>query len=227
MISFEEEQRAYHRVRPSAGWAAAALLLGFVLGGCGLLGGESVPDRAATRAAETITARAGQEETGPTPTLPNGKPPTATAPPTDTVQPTASPAPTETARPTAASTPALEISVSFERLTGFDSLFLEFAVTNQGGAALESASVTVTDPGSGTAFPPRERDGFGRVGGEGGGGSEIAALDPGQSGWAYSGFFASGELPASGQPLEVEIQACTADGLAGRCAVETLTVTRP
>jgi hypothetical protein len=227
MRTAKEDDITQGRVRTCGRWAAAVLLLALALGGCRLLGGESVQDRAATHAAETITARSGQEDTAAAPTSPPADPPTPAAAPTHTAQPTASPGPTNTARPTASPTPALGLTVRLERLTGFDSLFLEFAVTNQGAVPLESAAVTVTDPGAGNTYPARQRDGFGRVGGEGGGGSEIKSLDPGQSGWAYSSFFESGELPASGQPLEVELRACTGDGLTGSCTVERITITRP
>lgn len=216
----KEDQHA--RVYYARTTAAALLLL--VLGGCRLPGGESVPDRAATRAAETAAARSSEEEAAP-----SASPAADTSTPTsaDTAQPTASPEPTATPRSTASPTPALGLAVRLERLTGFDSLFLEFAVTNQGEARLESVSVAVTDPETGKTYPARQRDGFGRVGGEGGGGSEIESLEPGQSGWAYSGFFEPGELPASGQPLEVELRACTGEGLAGRCTVKVITITRP
>jgi hypothetical protein len=227
MRTARKQNNLKRRGRTYGRWAAAALLLALALGGCRLPGGESVQDRAATAAAETITSRSDQEDTAAAPTSPTADTPTPAAAPTDTAQPTPSPGPTDTARPTATPTPALGLSVRLERLTGFDSLFLEFAVTNQGAVPLESISVAVTDPGAGKTYPARQRDGFGRVGGEGGGGSEIETLDPGQSGWAYSSFFESGELPASGQPLEVEIRACTGDGLTGSCTVERITITRP
>ena len=205
--------------KPSAGWgAAAALGLVLALGGCRVIGGKPDQNMAATRAAETLAARSGNgAEAAPT------SQPTPTPPPANT----ASPVPTATAGPTATPTPELGLTVRFEQLTGFDSLFLEFAVVNRGAVSLESASVAVTDPDTGTTLPARERDGFGKVGGEGGGGSEIEALDPGQSGWAYSGFFQPDQLPASGHELQAEIRACTGDGLTGRCITEGLTITMP
>jgi hypothetical protein len=227
MNTAKKQNNLQRRGRDCARWAAAALLLALALGGCRLPGGEPAQDRAATRAAETITARSGQEDNEEAPTSSPADTPTPSAAPTDTARTTASAGPTDTTRPTASPTPELGLSVRLERLTGFDSLFLEFAVTNQGAVPLESAAVTVTDPGAGNTYPARQRDGFGRVGGEGGGGSEIKSLDPGQSGWAYSSFFESGELPASGQPLEVELRACTGDGLTGSCTVERITITRP
>jgi len=197
---------------------AAAIIL--LLASCRFAAERFDQSLVGIRAAETASVRSEQE--GGTPAFSPGA--------DETLRPLSSPPPMppDTAQPVLIPTSALGLAVRFQGMTGFDRLYLEFAVDNAGDVPLESVEVAVPQAGSGTAPPRRARDEFGPVGGEGGqGGGTLDTLSPGESGWAYSGFFGAGEGPSAGDPVEVEVRACTGDGLTGQCLTRVLTFTLP
>ena len=128
--------------------------------------------------------------------------------------------PVYTPRPTP--TPQVSFSASYQQLLGFDSIFIEFSIRNDGGVPLESISVKVVDQKTGVTAPFRNWDDFGKMRGEPAGKASMDTLQPGKKGFAYSDFFQSQNLPIANHSMQATFRACTKDGLSGNCITQTL-----
>lgn len=128
--------------------------------------------------------------------------------------------PVYTPRPTP--TPQVRFAASYERMLGYDSVFIEFSIQNTGGVPLESVSVKVVDKDTGATAPFRDWDDFGKMRGEPAGKDSLDTLQPEKKGFVYSDFFQSQHLPIANHAMEASLRACTQDGLNGSCTSRTI-----